>query len=343
MKPQTPYQRTRKYLKKRKKAFRRALRFARGRVTYRFREADITIFQDFKPPPAGGGIQFLRGLWTEFERCGLRVENNIFSHTTRACVFNSYNFDFNRLRRWRHAGFTMIHRVDGPLMVYRGFDDGTDSRIQKINEELADVTVFQSEYSLRKSEELGLSFQSPHIIMNAVDPQIFHSHGRTAFDRSRKIRLISSSWSDNPHKGAAIYKWLEEHLNWGRFEYTFVGNSPVAFDRIQMRNPVPSERLAEILRHHDIYITASQHEACSNSVLEALSCGLPVIYLESGSNAELVTDAGYGFGSQEEIPELLNTLVEEYESRQANIAIPSLAGAAQQYLALMGFPTTPQQ
>ena len=31
----------------------------------------------------------------------------------------------------------MVHRVDGPIGVYRGFDDGTDARIAEINAELA--------------------------------------------------------------------------------------------------------------------------------------------------------------------------------------------------------------
>jgi glycosyltransferase involved in cell wall biosynthesis len=104
-----------------------------------------------------------------------------------------------------------------------------------------------------------------------------------------------------------------------------------------MIRPVPPEKLSGILRQHDIYITASQHEACSNSVLEALSCGLPVLYLDSGSHTEIVKEAGCGFSSHEEIPELLNGLVDDYESYQAKISIPNLSEAARQYLTIMGF------
>jgi len=279
----------------------------------------------------------MRALWNEFERRGLRVENNTFSHTTRACLCNSFNFDFGHLRQWDHVDCRMVHRVDGPIRVYRGWDDGTDARIQQINEEFADATIFQSQYSLQKHRELGLTFKWPCVIRNAVDQQIFHSHGRIAFDQKRKIRLISFSWSKNPNKGAAIYKWLEEHLNWERFEYTFAGRSQIRFERIRMVPPVTTAQLADLLRQHDIYITASQHEACSNSVLEALACGVPVIYIESGSNPELVAEAGFGFSSQEEIPELLDQLVNEYEERQAKISIPTLPEVTERYLAVMGF------
>ena len=62
----------------------------------------------------------------------------------------------------------MVHRVDGPIGVYRGFDDGTDRRIVEINE-LADATILQSQFSLEKHRELGLELRNP-----VVDPQ----HGR---------------------------------------------------------------------------------------------------------------------------------------------------------------------
>lgn len=305
-------------------------------ISAKFRTADISIFHQFSPPPSGGGHQFLRALWGEFEHKGFRVENNTISHTTSACLFNSFNFDFERLRRLRRSGCKLIHRVDGPITVYRGRDDGSDSRIWQINKELADATIFQSRYSLKKNLELGFTFRSPSIITNAVNPNIFHHQERLPFSRNRKIRLISVSWSDNSNKGANIYKWLEGDLDWERFEYTFIGRSPIQFNRIRMIPPVTSEKLATLLRQHDIYITASKHESCSNSLIEALSCKLPVIYIDSGSNSEIVCEAGFGFSDQEEIPTLLNQLVDEYEERQAKMSLPTLSEVCDRYLSVMG-------
>lgn len=306
-----------------------------AKLTAHFNQADISIFHQFRPAPTGGGHQFMRALRDQFIRMGLRVENNTISHTTRVCLFNSHNFDFDRLLQLQRAGCRMVHRVDGPIDVYRGQEGGADRRIWQINQELADATIFQSNYSLQKHIELGLTFRSPSVIMNAVDPQIFHSKERIPFDRQRKIRLISSSWSDNPNKGSTVYKWLEKHLDWGRFEYTFVGRSPIQFKRIQMLSPVISQEMAPLLQQHDIYITASKYEACSNALIEALSCSLPVIYVRSGSNGEIVGKAGFGFTRKEEILPLLDQLVDEYEYRQAQIALPNLAEVAHQYLTIM--------
>lgn len=145
-------------------------------------------------------------------RRGLRVENNTISPTTRACLFNSFNFNADRLRRMRRANsgrnLRMVHRVDGPVSVYRGHDDGTDRRIWQLNQEFADATILQSHYSLQKHLALGLAMRNPVVILNTPDPAIFHRSGRVAFDPARKIRLISTSWSDNANKGSAIYNAL---------------------------------------------------------------------------------------------------------------------------------------
>ena len=77
-------------------------------------------------------------------------------------------------RRFARGDCRMVHRVDGPIGVYRGFDDGTDARIAAINAELADATVLQSVYSLEKHAELGIQLRAPVVITNAVDPAIFH-------------------------------------------------------------------------------------------------------------------------------------------------------------------------
>src|SRR5690349_8724356 len=53
----------------------------------RVRAADVAIFHDFAPPPAGGGHQTLRALVGELERRGVRVEHNAISSTTRAVLF----------------------------------------------------------------------------------------------------------------------------------------------------------------------------------------------------------------------------------------------------------------
>lgn len=298
----------------------------------RFTSADLSIFHEFEPPPAGGGHQFLRAFMRQADARGLRIENNMISRTTRACLFNSFNFKEQRLLRMKRNSVLFVHRADGPVDVYRGWDGGVDQHIYEINQRIADKTIFQSNYSLQKHEEIGMRFRNPLVIMNAADPKIFHSRGRVAFSRNRKIRLIAASWSSNVNKGAPVYQWLDENLDWERYEFTFVGRSPIRFRNIRMIPPLDSYKLADLMREQDIYITASKNDPCSNSLIEALSCGLPAIHLQSGGHPEIVKQAGAGFEAAEQIPGLLDQVVDGYESFQSHISLPSIENVSEQYL-----------
>jgi len=300
----------------------------------RRRAADVGIFHEFHQPPYGGGNQFLLALVGDLRRRGLAVEIDRISGGTRVCLYNSFNFDFGRLRRFARADVRMVHRVDGPIGVYRGFDDGTDRRIAEINA-LADATILQSRYSLDKHRELGLELHNPVVVHNAVDPAIFHPPSRREPLADRRLRVIATSWSANPRKGADVLAWLDEHLDHDRHEVTFAGNTEQAFRHIRVVAPVPSEQLADLLRTHDVFLAPSQDDPCSNALLEALSCGLPAAFRRSGGHPELVGDAGIGFDDAEEVPDALARLASELEERRAAIRIASLREVADRYVELL--------
>jgi glycosyltransferase involved in cell wall biosynthesis len=300
-----------------------------------FMLADLSIFHEFEPPPIGGAHQFLRAFWKEAMARGLRVENNTISRTTRACLLNSFNFKESQLLRLMRSSVLYVHRVDGPVDVYRGRNDGVDKGIFAFNKKIADKTIFQSRYSLEKHLELGMEFKDPVVIMNAADPEIFRTQGRTTFSRERKTRLIAASWSDNINKGAMIYQWMDQYLDWNRFEMVFVGRSPIVFNNISMIPAVDSSQMADLFRHHDVYITASRNDPCSNSLIEALTCGLPAVYLQSGGHPEIVQRAGLGFEAAEQIPEALDKVIDSYEVFQSLISIPSIEEVSQKYLKVL--------
>lgn len=295
--------------------------------------ADLALFHDFQPAPAGGGHQFLRGLERELRSRGVRLEHNRISRRTPVCLYNSFNFDFARLKAFARDNCRMVHRVDGPVGVYRGTNDGTDERIREVNARYADATIFQSEYSLRKHVELGLEFRNPLVIRNAPDPVVFYPPPtRRLHDR---VRLICTSWSDNPNKGGETIAWLDEHLDPAAYELTFVGRSTSPLRGARVIPPVPSEQVADLLRDHDVFVMPSRHEACSNALLEALACGLPAVYVDSGSNAELVGEAGLAFREADEIPTLLERVATEYERFGGMISVPSLSSTADLYWAAL--------
>lgn len=318
------------------KRFTRMVRCASAGMISPFRCRDVAVFHDFAPPPVGGGHQFLRALKREWERRGLRVEVNSISRTTRACLLNSFNFDADRFRFLQRSDCKTVHRVDGPMAVYRGFDDGTDRKIADWNREFARATIFQSRFSLEAHAKLGFGFCDPVIIPNAADPDIFFPPERLPNPRGRKLRLISASWSDNRNKGVDVYKWLDQHLDFSRVEYIFVGRITSELKNIRVLRPMPSGDLADLLRGQDAYLTASRNDPCSNSLIEALSCGLPAIYLKSGGHPEIVGEAGLGFNTAEEIPMRIEQFEVGLDYFQKKIRVPRIADVADLYLKALG-------
>jgi len=305
------------------------------RVRSRRGAADLALFHELAPPPTGGGHQFIRALVGELERRGMNVELNRISRGTPVCLFNSFNFDFRRLRRFARPDVRLVHRVDGPVATYRGFDDGTDARIAAINRELADATVVQSAYSLEAHRALGIELVDPRTIVNTVDPAIFHPPLEREPLFGRRIRVVATSWSDNPNKGSDVVALLDAELDHERYELTFVGRTTETLTHARLLGPLPSEAVADELRRADVYLAPSRNDPCSNALLEGLACGLPAVFRASGGHPELVGDAGVAFDAPEEVPAALDRLTAELEERRAAIRVQPLAAVVDRYLEVL--------
>jgi glycosyltransferase involved in cell wall biosynthesis len=104
---------------------------------------------------------------------------------------------------------------------------------------------------------------------------------------------------------------------------------------IRVAAPVEPETLATQLRESDVFITASRNDPCSNSLIEALSCGLPALTLNSGGHPEITGNGGLSFESPEDIPAALERLTASYTTYQEAIAVPLISDIATRYLEVL--------
>jgi glycosyltransferase involved in cell wall biosynthesis len=299
-----------------------------------FRQPDLAIVHRFRPAPYGGSNQFLTALRSELRGRGLHVSDGAVGRKTRACLLHSYLVDAQDIRSRLHEGLRIVHRVDGPIALYRGGDDGSDRKIVEINHEFAHATIFQSRWSLEAHRAQGIDLRDPVVIPNAVDPAVFFPAPSAPL--GDRVRLIATSWSDNPNKGGETLQWLARTLDPDRYELTFVGRTQVDLAPARVVPPLDSQGVAALLREHHVYLAPSLNDPCSNALIEALACGLPVLHARSGGHPELVGAGGLGYDDREEIPGLLGRLVAEYEDRRAGISVAALSDVADRYLDVLG-------
>ncbi len=280
----------------------------------------------------GGTNQFLKMLKKNLQ------ERNLYTEIDYADVvfFNSWVHIPEVVEaKHKYPNKIFIHRIDGLAKLYNKPEDMRDNIARLANKWISDGTIYQSEWSRKKNYEFGMARMPYELtVCNAADSSIFNRNGKCEFQRNRKIKIIATSWSANNNKGFDTYQYLDKTLDWDRYEMTFVGNSPVKFQHIVYKPPMISTDLAKELKQHDIYISASRKDTCSNSVIEALSCGLPVLCRKDGGHPELVKNGGLLFEHQEEIPKLLERLIDHYVQYQQDISILSMESVTDEYVSL---------
>lgn len=166
----------------------------------------------------------------------------------------------------------------------------------------ADHTVFIASWLKPLLEAQGLSKEVySSVILNGADHSIFNSQNKTPWNSLKKMRIATHHWGANSMKGHDVYLKLDSLLSKkdfsDRFEFTFIGNIPkdVHYQNTRIIPPLAGKALAEELRSHDIYITASRNEPAGMHHIEGALCGLPLLYIESGALPEYCSNYGIGF------------------------------------------------
>ncbi len=296
----------------------------------------MKVFISFpiKSKPYGGANQFLKALAKELELTGHLTQNP----ATASLILVNANpsnlfFGFQQALRLKQKfpKAKAVIRIDGPISLIRNTNNTIDKLILKLSNLLADGIIFQSQWSA-KHNNLIQTVTAPNqtVIYNSPDNHIFYP--QTTPKPSVPIRLIATSWSSNQNKGFSFYRYIDENLDFKKYHMTFVGNAPQTFKNIRCLSPVSSHQLAHLLRQSDIYITASRNDPCSNALIEALACGLPVVAMNSGGHPELVQNNGELFQNATELIQKLETIISNYSRYTNRLPRFSISQTATEYV-----------
>ena len=217
-------------------------------------------------------------------------------------------------RASRSASFTdaeiayYLTNINSRAIVVQRINDSSHSRTSDFRSRrlafanhCAHQTVFISQWLQDAYEIDGFSFIEPVVIKNGADRSVFHDFGGRIWDQNEKMRVVTHHWSNNWRKGLDVYLEIDALLGQRPyselFEFTFVGRVPedVQFRHTRVVDPLTGSHLADQLRSHHLYVSASIGEAAGMHHIEGALCGLPVLYRQSGALPEYCSEFGLAF------------------------------------------------
>ena len=295
-----------------------------------FSRVEMKIYLNRTPVsgPWGGGNKTLSQLVQKLKQKGHDVVFNL----THKDIDVYFCFDPRPNSHGDWYGSIHEHRNNfSGKIIQRVGDVGTHSKpelteLVKQTVSLSDHVIFPSNWAMN---HIDVALKNYTIVFN-TPLSVFHIHkdGKETLEKNRKVRIVTHHWSDNPKKGFDLYSALDNILPETNYEFTYIGRLPSGF-KLKNSNyikPIDAKNLAKELPRHDIYLTASIEEAGANHVLEAMACGLPVVYHDLGGSIPEYCDpwGGTAFCDFDTMMKSIDNAVSEYNKLKPRVMTYSM-------------------
>lgn len=138
------------------------------------------------------------------------------------------------------------------------------------------------------------------VIPNGVETDRFHP-SEEAKGTDKELKLICVARLIPRKRISDILKSIES-LDYAKL--TLIGEGPEEEelkdlarrldidDRVEFKGYIPHEEISKFYRNSDLFVMPSLNEGMSNTVLEAMASGLPIITTQTGGTDELIEDNG---------------------------------------------------
>ncbi len=253
----------------------------------------------------GGGYtfhrNFLKGMaekYPEVEMVGSDTDADILF------AFSASTVSGEAIKRTVTDGRMFVLRVDGVPEDSRNGGKGTRRLIEYA--QAAHMIIYQSAFSYytvgKILEENGVTRRKV-IIPNGVDVDIFTPAGnKIAFPGSPKILHCAYRKDNNKRYEEVLAMYREYWINNHGANLVLLGRYPTEWQDYNMGffNGERHQRLgvqaddamrAQIMRSCDLMFYPSYADPAPNTVLEALACGVPILYQAYGGPYEVIGDA----------------------------------------------------
>jgi len=174
---------------------------------------------------------------------------------------------------------------------------------------LADYIIYQSDFSKVGADKFLGPCRVPFTVLhNPVDTDCFcpsktrpsgmkillagtHQHFYRIQTAMETLKLLLVDGRDASLTIAGRYTWLdseEECLNYSRQLAQKLG----VFESVTLLGGYTQTEAIELFQKHHVLLHTQYNDCCPRLVVEAMACGLPIVYSESGGLPELVGSEG---------------------------------------------------
>lgn len=202
------------------------------------------------------------------------------------------------------AGVRLAKELGIPSFIANGEADTVASvrylSPKLVRQTLEDVTGIISVSTENKDEIVSLYgsdaiLEKTRIIVNAADPKRFHKRDqkqcRKELGYPEDAFIVSYTGSFIPRKGTKKVSRVVDKFDDVHAIFIGVGEDKPDCKNILHMGRVPNEKIGTYLGASDVFILPTLAEGCCNAIVEAVSCGVPVISSDRAFNYDVLDDS----------------------------------------------------
>jgi glycosyltransferase involved in cell wall biosynthesis len=222
-----------------------------------------------------------------------------------------------RIMAWEGVGRRWLNRLTLPLATH--------------------VVAVCEHVAAYVQDELRVAPRRLSTIPNGVDPEHFRARERSSTGAAPIVGCTARLHAKNDHE-TLLRAFAYVSASWPEVRLHLVGRGPeeerlrALTDELGLVERVSflgeQADVAPCLREMGIYVQSSVAEGLSNSILEAMAAGLPVVATTVGGTSELVVDSETGFLVPPRNPKALAAAIERLLADRATAASFGRAGRA---------------
>ena len=285
------------------------------------------LFVNRKPidGPTGGGNLFLKALYSFSEDFGYKIVDKpqesdfIFVMDPRPDGQDVESFIEN-LTKYNKPIIHRVNEIDSKRSRSINIDPLL-RRTSEISQKTKGLSIFVSKWLQEEHQKLGWHCSNVSVFYNGIDLSLFKDYNNKL--NNGKINICIAHWSADPGKGTELHSFLDDFVGkyYKDYSFTYIGRPNFVHKNSNIIPPLYGKELAIETSKYDICINGSMNDPASNSILEAISCGLPTYAPEFGGGSKELVGEDHIWKTLTDVEQLL--LNKKFQKNENGIRLRS--------------------